>query len=247
MTTLTVDEAAGTYQRAMINIAKPGPGVCSICRTFNSPEFDRCFACGHQPNRLDAVAPITYSVAGDAVHHALRYYKDGVAKVRSYAAPRLAGILWRFSERHEACIAREAGVAAFDLVTTVPSSSPEGDERRANLRWIVDACDPLRDRFERVLRATGQAAPGRDYDESRYAATGRLDDRNVLLIDDTWTAGGHAQSAAHALKAAGARSVGLIVMGRHIHRNREIKPGDTNADRLDALPTPFDWSDCAVH
>jgi hypothetical protein len=37
-----------------------------------------------------------------------------------------------------------------------------------------------------------------------------------------------------------------IVIGRH-HREREMTPGDTTADRLDALPAPFDWTDCAVH
>jgi predicted amidophosphoribosyltransferase len=38
----------------------------------------------------------------------------------------------------------------------------------------------------------------------------------VLLLDDTWASGGTPQSAAVALKRAGARSVAVIVAGRHL-------------------------------
>jgi predicted amidophosphoribosyltransferase len=38
----------------------------------------------------------------------------------------------------------------------------------------------------------------------------------VLLLDDTCTSGGTAQSAAVALKHAGARSVTVVVVGRHL-------------------------------
>jgi orotate phosphoribosyltransferase len=39
---------------------------------------------------------------------------------------------------------------------------------------------------------------------------------SILLLDDTWTSGGTAQSAAVALKRAGARSVAVVVLGRHV-------------------------------
>jgi orotate phosphoribosyltransferase len=39
---------------------------------------------------------------------------------------------------------------------------------------------------------------------------------DVLLVDDTWVSGASAQSAAAALKAAGARRVALVVIGRHV-------------------------------
>jgi orotate phosphoribosyltransferase len=63
----------------------------------------------------------------------------------------------------------------------------------------------------------------------------------VLLIDDTWTTGGSVQAAACALKHAGARRVGVVVIGRHI--NREYGEND---ERLRELP-PFSWDTCAVH
>ena len=39
-------------------------------------------------------------------------------------------------------------------------------------------------------------------------------DRHVLVIDDTWTTGGHAQSAASAIRATGASAVTVIVLAR---------------------------------
>lgn len=159
---------------------------------------------------------------------------------------RLAAILWRFVARHEPCIARAAGVQRFDVVTSVPSGTPARDEERRNLRTIVGWCEPLGDRFSRVLRSTGSAV-GRSYDEHRYVVTDRLDGRSVLLIDDTWASGGHAQSAGHALRRAGANAVALIAIGRHVQPGWRITEDETRGERLAALPRRFDWATCCVH
>jgi predicted amidophosphoribosyltransferase len=245
---LTVIEAAATYQPAMRNVLPPGPGVCAICKTFIGESFSVCIPCRDQPNVLDAVVPITYSEHLGSIHNALRGYKNGLPDVRDYLRPRVAAILWRFLELHEPCVARAAGAASgFDMVTTVPSSARARD-RRNSLRTIAGWCKPIKDRLERVLEPTDQVPGGRAFDPSRYAATRRLSGEDVLLIDDTWTSGGHGQSAAQALKDAGARRVGLVVIGRHMQRDWQITVGGpTNGERLDELPQPFDWETCAVH
>jgi predicted amidophosphoribosyltransferase len=192
--------------------------------------------------------PITYSEHLGQLHTALRGYKDDFyPQVRRYAMVRLAAILWRFLERHEHCVARAADIGAFDIVTTVPSSTPERDERRGNLRTMVGWCGPLEGRVERLLRATGDVPSGREYDPRRYVCDGSLAGRGVLLIDDTWTGGGHAQSAAHALEAAGAQAIGCVVIGRHIQPDWDLGDGTTSGERLDELPRSFEWNACAVH
>ena len=168
------------------------PGICRICRTFIDPGFDTCWPCGAQPNWLDVVVPITYSEHLGQMHTALRGYKDGPPEVQNFAMPRLAAILWRFLEQHEVCVARAVGTRRFDLVTTVPSSTPELDKKRQNLRIMVGWCEPINQRYVPILNATGEAESGRSYDERRYVATRPLDAKTVLVIDDTWTAGGHA-------------------------------------------------------
>jgi predicted amidophosphoribosyltransferase len=244
---LNVEEAAGAYIRSMRNVLPPGEGVCATCGTFISGDFTRCYPCGHQAANLDAVVPITYSEHGGQMHKALWGYKNGHQIEQDYAGPRVAAILWLFLVRHEACVARAAGAAGqeFDVITTVPSSTKARDKRN-RLRTIVGWVRPLKPRLKVLLEPTDQVPEGRTYDQSRYVATERLDGQDVLLIDDTWTAGGHAQSAAHALKAAGARTVALVVVGRHIQRGWQV--GDaTHGELFDALPKQFDWEVCRVH
>lgn len=48
------------------------------------------------------------------------------------------------------------------------------------------------------------------------ADAGQITRTDVLLVDDTWVSGSSAQTAVAALKAAGARRVALVVLGRHV-------------------------------
>jgi predicted amidophosphoribosyltransferase len=244
---LTVDEASVAYESAMRNPAPVGPGVCALCRTFIDPEYLVCQSCHWQPEHLDAIVPITYSVELGQMHTALRGYKDHPPAAQSYAMTRLAGILWRFLREHGSCVARATGVTTFDVVTTVPSSTPERDEERKNLRTIVGWCDLINDRFRRVLRPTGEALQAHRYEEDRYQAVEDLAGQDVLLIDDTWTSGANAQSAAYALREAGANRIGLVVIGRHINPDFQPTPGETCQERWGALPVPFNWATCAMH
>lgn len=90
---------------------------------------------------------------------------------------------------------------------------------------------------------------GREFDSNRYRVIADLSGKSVLLLDDTWTSGGHAQSAAHTLAGAGAETVALVVIGRHVRREYEPVQGsgESCGDILDALPESFDWTTCAVH
>lgn len=243
-----VDEASQAYQRAMRNIAPAGPGICRVCWGFVNPEYDTCYKCDHQPDSLDVVVPITYSEHLGQMHLALRNYKDGGSEnIRRHDAIRLAAILWRFLESHEACVARAAGADAFDLVTIVPSSSPERD-KQSSFSKLTGWIQPIKERLNRTLEPTGEVE-GRDFDTNRFRSTADLSGRSVLLLDDTWATGGHAQSAAHTLTAAGAQKVALVVIGRHIRRNFEPVRGSgkTCGDLFDALPEDFSWANCSVH
>jgi predicted amidophosphoribosyltransferase len=248
---LTVREAAATYERAMRNVQRVGDGICAICHTFIDPAYDRCYKCASQPDTLDAVMPITYSEHLGQMHTALRGYKEGLPQVQQYATVRLASILWLFLEEHERCIAMAAGAVGehFDVVVSVPSSTVARDDRRGNLRWIVSTgCGATADRYQRVLRPTDRVPSGREFDADRYMAALPVDGLDVLLVDDTWATGGHAQSAGAALDAAGARTVGLVVIGRHVRPDwRPVMDGPTSSEILGGLPRTFDWDTCCVH
>jgi len=67
-----------------------------------------------------------------------------------------------------------------------------------------------------LLARQGADAWGRVLDPGRFCAPRPLTGQAVLLLDDTWASGGTAQSAAVALKRAGAQSVAVVVVGRHL-------------------------------
>jgi hypothetical protein len=214
--------------------ATPGPGVCRLCRNLIAADYDRCFRCARQPQLLDAVAPIAYSIGGRDWHRTLRRYKDAPsAAERCSLSHQVASVLERFLLHYEACVAGAAGVDRFDIVTTVPSSSPLRDSRPGGLRWVVGGlCRPTASRFRRVLVPAGQPPARRRFDGGRYAPRMRVDRRSVLLVDDVWTTGAAAQSAAWALRHAGASAVALVVLGRHVNpEHPDVGP------RLSRLPS----------
>jgi hypothetical protein len=216
-----------------------GPGVCDVCLTFTDG-YTCCYTCARTPQALDALAPISYSVAAGQLHHVLAAYKRRDGPVGRQLSTQLAAVLWRFLSDHERCLAQAAGVSSFDLVATVPSGDGERDASHP-LHWIVsEAVGPTRDRHRRLLgRSRAPVAP-HEFNRRRYVATGRLPDRAVLMIDDTWTTGANVQSAAAALKEAGAQTVAAVVIGRHLNRE-----WGENERRLRALTRPFDWTLCA--
>jgi len=56
---------------------------------------------------------------------------------------------------------------------------------------------------------------GRELDPTWLRVLTPVRGRDVLVLDDTWVTGSSAQSAAAALKLAGAAHVAIVVLGRH--------------------------------
>lgn len=234
----TVRELTALYENFMLTPVR-GQGVCETC--FNlTAGYDRCYACMHGTQVLDALAPISYSVAGEQLHHALACYKRLSGDVARRLGAELAALLWRFLAVHEPCLAQAAGEERFPIVTSVPS----GDRARAErhpLAWIAgELVGPTRGRYLQLLERSEVRVEPRSFDEAKYKPLRSLAGEAVLLVDDTWTTGANAQSAAAALKTAGAGRIAAVVIGRHL--NREWHENDR---WLKSLPG-FDWRRCAL-
>ena len=139
---------------------------------------------------------------------------------------RLAAILWRYLELHEGCLAGAASVRRHSISSRPcrragASAMPE----HPLARIVGRLAGPVGARHRRLLERTDAPARPRQFDAERFTANQELDGAAVLLIDDTWTTGASAQSAAAALKAAGASTVAALVIGRYLnsgwHENRE--------------------------
>lgn len=260
----TVAELTAPYENFMLG-PRRGPDVCEICFTFTRG-YARCYACASAEQAIDAMAPISYSVAHEQLHHALAAYKRDGGRAARRLTVQLAAVLWRHLAAHERCLAAAAAAAAataataaaaagaagavtrgpagvdrFELVTTVPSSDPDRDETHPLRAIVGELAGPTRDRHQRLLRRTDRSVGPRAQDPGKFAATRGLSGQPVLLIDDTWTTGANAQSAAAALKAAGAGPVAALVIGRHLKREWH-----ENCDRLRGISIPFDWQVCAL-
>lgn len=223
-----------------------GPGACPRCLNL----VDRagpCRACRATEQHLAVIVPISYSVGGEWLHRLIISYKRDADRFVQDALAAITTLLDQFISRHECCLAAAVlpatGVGrSFDLITTVPSADPLRDLHHP-LRGIVgSACPTTRDRYERLLFRSDSVAIPRVYDPARYVPARRLDGEGVLLIDDMWTSGASAESAAGALIAAGAGTVAAIVIARHL--NRHWHDNDAQITRL--AETDFNPDRCVI-
>lgn len=161
--------------------------------------------------QTDLVLPISLYELGGQLHVMLRDYKDSRwPAVRRRHARDLAAVLARFLAGHLACLtARLAG--SVDLVTTVPSTRSR--EEVHPLVAVVRMVSALR-RVHKEVLVPDQSSVDRSASDNAFAVDGAVDGQHVLVVDDTFTTGARAQSAASALKIAGAAAVGVLVLGR---------------------------------
>ena len=203
-------------------------GVCRTCRGPADPGFARCFQCGLHtsaaPGLLaDTVVPVSYAVKGGRHAANLWRYKSGRPEAGA-AGSALLALLLVFLRDHGRCVWQAAGSGPPTHVATVPST--RGRPGPHPLQALLGRCL----RLPRAALAVTSAYPGaalgppdplepdgREIQPSLFAAGRRLDAARVLLLDDTWTTGARAQSAAAAAKLAGARSVTIVVLGRHLN------------------------------
>jgi hypothetical protein len=235
----SVAELSEPYGNFMLG-PRPGPDTCELCLDFTRG-YRRCHGCSRAENSLAAVAPISYSVAGEQLHHALLGYKRLKGNVARRLERELGAVLWRFLSLHEECVVQAAGVDRFELVTTVPSGDRDRDLDHPMRGIVGELVGPTHDRHRLLLTRSETDVLPRTANPEKFKALRGLDGEAVLLIDDTWTTGASAQSAAAALRATGAGPVAAVVIGRHVNRDW----GD-NDRRLGELPQPFDWDRCAL-
>jgi glutamine phosphoribosylpyrophosphate amidotransferase len=169
---------------------------------------------------VPAVA-MTECRVGDDLHRRLRGYKDApVAEVRRQCAAQLASLVARWLGADAAYLRQRFG-STWDVVATVPSSRrPAGAPVDAVVSLV-----PQLDHLHRPLLVRGPAPTGHlAADRRGFALDRRVDrawlrDRRVLVVEDSTITGARAQSAAAALRLAGARVVGVVAISRVVSGN----------------------------
>jgi predicted amidophosphoribosyltransferase len=197
---------------ACLPVGRPGPGTCPVCRAGVDRAFRRCRNCDDHARRLDApldpVTPITLATPDSPLYLALKRYKSGRRHAAGQAL-RLATLAATFFDRHLACVAP----GGIDAVVVVPSlTGRRGPHPLLGVLRLVRALPAADDWLSPGPRGVERGHAARDL----VACRGDVDGRRVLLFDDTYTTGARVQSAAWALRAAGAAAVHPVVVARYV-------------------------------
>lgn len=75
---------------------------------------------------------------------------------------------------------------------------------------------------EVILIASPAATSPRDFRPANVVSPQLEGEAHVLLLDDTWVGGGHAQSCAAALKMAGAGAVSILNIARWLDPRTDV-------------------------
>lgn len=198
--------------------------ACRVCDGPTHTGFALCFCCTTLVRQLQMplvpVAAVADYRVGDEMHRQLRGYKDApVDETRRACAAELAGLIGPWMVANQERLQRRFG-STWDVVVTVPSSiRPTG----APVDALVSQVPALARRQRRLLMrgpgATGHLwADRRGFEVAPAVDRLWLRSRRILVFDDTITTGARAQSAAAALRMAGAGVAGVVAVGRAVRR-----------------------------
>ena len=201
--------SAGGYLR---NPVRQELRTCGVCATPVSG-FRLCYQCQRRRGRTglaDATGFLAYAVAGRQSGYVMQGYKARPPVPEHRTIVTLLVLLGL--ARHAGC----AGRASVPVThwATVPSLPAQPGEHP--LHAIVRRLAPG---SEVALAAADEVESSRDLAPGHVRAAALPAGAHVLLVDDTWARGGHAQSAALALRAAGASRISVLVAARWINED----------------------------
>ena len=212
--------------------------TCADCAT-PVVDYERCYACHNHHGRAgvaDSTAFLTYAVAGHESGYLMRGYKAP----RPVAEHRLVvGLLLHLAlSRHTKCAGPLAGlpVTHWAAVPSLPAKTTEHPLRRL----VTGTASGI----EVTLTAATQAPQPRAVNAAHFSCGASLpQESHVLVVDDTWATGGHAQSAALALRSAGAARVSVLVVARWLKEDyRDNKQFIASLRDRDYDPSMCPWT-----
>lgn len=232
------------------NTVRREAGVCPVCTGPAAGTLcPQCRIARRQygADLADLVVPLAYakgklSPRHQSEHH-VYWYKRNPPAPRCVQDLRLmmmvGGLL------HADCI-DAVSVASWTAVTFVPSAERPG-VTHACLELARQVAGHRPDALHVVLDIGPEydAEPPRVPKRGRFVLRGEtaaeVAGRHVLVVDDTWVSGNKAQSAALALKDAGAAAVTVLCVARWLSNDWE-----DHREFMARLQTPYDARRCPV-
>ena len=247
----TVQELSAPFQNYLLPVLAASESVCSICHTAKEAGYSYCFQCSQARKILgdtaDALGFVALAAKDNQFARDLWVYKSQeTASTAQRTRLGLAAVLWKWLNLHESCIARQAGTAEFEVVTSVPSiKRSSGHPLETVVSSIVQ---PTADRYRALLAANPASDTGHKFIRDRFTVTESLSGiKSILIVDDTFTMGSRVQGASFALKTAGVGTVGAVCLGRHLSTPNDEPFRQMHLNYLkSAKNLGWSWDTCAL-
>lgn len=201
--------------------------LCERCRAYTGA------------NTADLVGSLIYARSGAESGRLMRGYKEELSTRDSEAIL----LLLLLGLSHNGCAIKAVG-SPFTRWASVPSLRHFDHEHP--LHRIVHQMPGLPP--AQVDVRASDAGKAADHNEARRLNAGHYDvvsaipaGTHVLVIEDTWVSGGHAQSVAAALKNAGANKVSILAIARWLDMD-DPRTRRTYHNSLE--PRPYDYTVC---
>jgi hypothetical protein len=225
----------GGYLR---NTLRDSGYTCSYCTGIpGNPDFASCYQCGNKyaysSETSDLRGFVSYGWDNSQSATVMYGYKDAISNRQ---AQRLVTVMLFYALHEHLACASEPPNGPPTMWATVPSLRQRGHPQVLHTM----TASLLRNMPEAQMAPSTDVSSPRSLRPENFAVASPVIGMHVLLIDDTWTTGGHAESAAAALKRAGAARVTLLVLARWLDPRR----GRTDEFIATELTNDFDPDTC---
>jgi hypothetical protein len=196
--------------------------VCPVCRSWREVDDRLCDNCTENEEALERasvkVIPISLYRKPSKLRDWLTYYKPGDDEFHGEYGQLLATVIGRFTMEWGDDLVRFCG--GLDSICVVPSTTRFPPHP---LAAIVDQHIPDLAESRKELLTRGRGDLGhRVASVEGFVARDVSPEERVLLLDDVYTTGARAQSAAYELARVGAVVPGILVVGRRV--NPDYRP-----------------------
>jgi hypothetical protein len=242
---------AGGYLRNTVPIVGE---TCTSCRGARMRDGDHtCYPCEflYDSSTADLVGSMVYAVKDSQSNKLMRSYKD--TPPSAAMLQRVTSLVSLAVRGHFDCAGALLG-GKLTKWATVPSLKMIGSVHPLRSKILTPM---LGEQYEIEVVATDVAGnktekERRALDPSYYAVKTKVPQgTRVLLIDDTWTTGGHIQSVAKALKQAGAEKVAALSVARWMDqgdpRTKRVLVEHFRDRPYDPDVCPWTGGDCPPH
>lgn len=191
--------------------------MCPTCRSWLNTSEGLCNNCCQVREELarpvDQIIPISLYKKPSDLRDWLKYYKPNDEAVEPSYRENIGIVLGRYLLEHGEALRNY--LDGFDDVCVVPSSTRPGQHVLSELysEWKPDGFPEW---SQLLVRGTGKVGH-RQMSDDAFVVSGDVNDHRILLLDDVYTTGGTAQSAASALRLAGAEVPAILVIARRIN------------------------------